>query len=51
MLKMILAFVFVFCIMVGRQFSEYTFVEQCFMTYILWVQSKLFSIIDDEESS
>jgi len=51
MLKMILAFVFVFCIMFGRQFSEYAFVEECFITCVLWIQSKLFSIIDDEESS
>jgi len=49
MLKLILAFVFVFCVMVGRRFSEYAFVEQCFTTCILWIQSKLFSMIDGEE--
>ena len=44
-------FVFLFCIMVGRRFSEYAFFEHCFITCILWIQIKLFIIIDGEESS
>jgi hypothetical protein len=48
---LILAFVFVFYVMVGRWFSKYANVEQCFIPGILWIQSKLFSIPDAKKSS